>query len=164
MPMRQVVSDALQAAGLDTPDVEALVARNLDSETRNWIVLAYVHAVSRRLKDDGTGDPRQGWLTLPEYAHVPVQAAGDNLDDLRTRIRALEKRIRGYANDRRKPEKLKEDRRQLRELKQLEKNVAPVLAARADLTVDGAVRVYEESRRGQGRKQRREAVKSRWRQ
>lgn len=161
--MRQQVIDVLLVAGLDTPDVESQVAAGLDAAVREWIVLAYVARIARELRRRQPDDSRQGWLALPEYEHIPADAAGDSLDQLRARITRLEKRIRNYDYARRAQEKLKEDKRQLRDLKQLETQIAPYFAGEKATTVTQAVLMYRESLEKPARRQRKDAIRSRWR-
>jgi hypothetical protein len=144
--MRALVITALKSAGLNTPGVDAIVSRQLDENTRGWIVHAYVVKVLRRLLNSiPDTDPRQGWLALPEYADIPAAVANDSLEELRDRIRTLKRQIRSYDYDRRIEDGLKADKRRLRALQKLEANIAPYFAGDPRMTVTNAVELYENS-------------------
>lgn len=164
--LKQQIMDALRREGLDSPDVDEVVAGQLDQEARGRIVRGYVAAVHRILDHHRPADPRQGWLALPEYEHIPVAAAGDSLQGLRSRIARLEKRIKNYDYARRSPEKLKADKQELRALKRLEVKVVPYFAGAPTLTLDEAVPLLQanlESRVSvRNRRQAKKAVSTRW--
>jgi hypothetical protein len=161
--MRQIVIDALQAVGLDTPDVEAIVARQLDASMCDRIVILYVAKVARQLRDRRRDtDPRQGWLALPEYENIPSECADESLVQLKARIAQLERRIHDYDYARRAAEGLKRDKQQLRDLKKLEARITPFFAGDPSITVTRAVLLYQESLESPARKQRKEAIQSRW--
>lgn len=142
--MRRLVVDALTTAGLDTPDVESIVADQLDATVCRWIVLEYVCKIARHLRRKRPEDPRQGWLGLPEYEHIPVAVADDSLEELRARIVQMERRIKQYDYMRRALEKRKGDERQLRDMKRLEKTVAPYFVGHPKMTVSRAVLAHQE--------------------
>lgn len=136
--LRRRVLEALEAA-TGAEDVPSAAAKSLDEETREWIILGYVTAVYKRV---GTlvADPRQGWLEigLPQFSHVIIEQ-GDTLDEYRERTDTLSRRIRSYGYARRRSEKLKRDKSELRERKALEKKIAPFFAADPLMTVDRAI-------------------------
>jgi hypothetical protein len=159
--MRQLIIDALQNAGLNTPDVESAVARGLKETVRDWIVVSYVAKIARQLRSRRhKANPRQGWLALPEYQHVPVECADDSLEELRGRIARLKKRIRGYGYVRRELNNLKADKLELRDLEKLEKAVTPYFVGTPGMTVTRAVLLHEEYLKTPATEQRRMAIKN----
>jgi hypothetical protein len=158
--MRQMVIDALQDLGLDTPEVESIVAKGLAENVRDWIVLSYAGKIARQLRGHRPNTtPRQGWLALPEYQDTPCECADDSLEQLKARIIRLERRIRDYDYARRAAEGLKRDKQQLRGLKKLEIRIAPFFAKDPAMTVTRAVLMYENALVKKARK----AIRSRWR-
>lgn len=125
------------------------------SAMRGQIVLDYItskvpRAVRRRLFQDQPS----GWL--PGFEHVPAAAQDDTLEQFRERIRLLAVRIKGYEYARRIKEKLKRDKRQLREMEELDAKLAPYFALVPGMTIGQAAGLYQTS----ARRQRREASQS----
>jgi hypothetical protein len=100
-------------------------------------IAGQIRAIKRK-----TPDARQ--LSFAGFQHVWI-VEGETLDRYRARITALERRIRSYNYERRSPERLKEDKRELREMKRLEPKLAPYFAGAPDMTVDRATELYAAS-------------------
>ncbi len=107
-------------------------------------------------------DPRQGWLDLPEFQHLPVDIQNETLKGLRERMAALKDQIKFYSRPRRSAEADKVDKRQLKEMVRLEVIIAPIVASDPAMTIGTALEVYKKQRVKASTKQRRDASHKRW--
>lgn len=113
---------------------------------QQWIVesdqigRAFLTAQIRRAQRTAP-DPRAGWL--PGYEHISSLVRGNTLEQYRERIAFLERRIHNYDYPRRSPEKLKQDKTELREMKRLEPKITPYFAGVAEMTVDRAAELLQ---------------------
>ncbi len=104
-------------------------------------------------------DPRQGWLPLPEYPHIPLEAQADSLEEYRQRIIDTEAKAKSYAKRSIKKEVLY--KRQLSEMRRLERKVAPFFANDPTMTIGSAVVLLRESISVAGRAHQKAAAKAR---
>jgi hypothetical protein len=94
-------------------------------------------------------DARQGWLDLPKFEHIPemLEMRGGvfkrtlemPLDEYRDCLAVLEERLDSYKPARRSVVKEKEDRRVVREMRGLVRELAPYFAKDVGMTVGRAV-------------------------
>jgi hypothetical protein len=121
-------------------------------------------------------NPRQPWLPLPEFEHIPqfVQLDGGALDlkhatleQYRACTKILEKKIREYAYSRRADEQLERDKLELRERRRLEPHIAPYFAGDPTMTVGKATALYAASLQTPSAEHSRaiakDAISKRWR-
>jgi hypothetical protein len=83
----------------------------------------------------GRPDSRQTWLPLPEFPHIPPEAQGDSWEEYHERMSDLQMTIKSHR--RQSSEKLTLLKRQLTEMRQLERKVAPLFADDPSLTTIG---------------------------
>ena len=107
-------------------------------------------------------DPRQEWLDLPEFQHLPIEIQNETLDGLRQRMADLQERIKFYSRPRRSEQADKADKRQLKEMVRLEVIIAPIVASDPTMTIGAALEVYKKQRVKASAKQRRDASAKRW--
>jgi hypothetical protein len=107
-------------------------------------------------------DPRQTWLDLPEFQHLPVEIQNETLEGLRERMAALQAQIKFFTRPRRSAEADKVDKRQLKEMVRLEVIIAPIVAGDPSMTIGVALEVYKTQRVKASSKQRRAASDKRW--
>ena len=148
---RRHVLAALEACGAQTPENAIYVAEHLDNAWCAKIVREFVFSTQRvLLRRPLAADPRQGWLALPEYQHVPPEVAHETMEQLGTRIANLEKRISSYDYPRRSLEKKKADLAELRELKRIRRQITRPVAGAPEMSIDAAMEIrarYEETPR-----------------
>jgi hypothetical protein len=96
-------------------------------------------------------DPRQGWLALPEYAHVPQvlkvedgflpvnEAMPEQFDESLEGAEAL---LRGWLYVRIKPERLKLQRAKIREMRKARRNAARQYAGAEGMTMGDAMTLH----------------------
>jgi len=143
---------------------------------RDELVLGIVTVAAQRriTRTIASSDPRQGWLALPEYEHVPqlIEVGGGfmdvnevTLEQYRESEAQLRLRIRSYGYPRRSEEKLKRDRQALAQMRRLERSVAPLMAGDPLMKMRDAIAAFEQlgghllaSRKARGSK----AIRARW--
>ncbi len=134
-------------------DIARSVIRRLAVEdpewetTRDGIVLESITALvdreERKAKD--ATESLVAWLPFPEFQHISAEVRHDTLETYRERITTLEARIKSYKYPRRSDEKVKLDKRELREMKRLEPKITPFCAGDPAMTVGRAVELYQKS-------------------
>ena len=99
-------------------------------------------------------DPRQGWLALPEYQHVPqlieaeagfVDVNEATLEQYRESETKLAARIHSYDYPRRAPKSLKRDKQALAQMRKVDKRVSPLMAGNPEMKMGRAIEIYLES-------------------
>ena len=122
---------------------------------RDELVLALITATAQRrmtARAFRTGDPRQGWLELPEYARIPqlleigegfLNVNEATLDQYRESEAELRDRIRSYNYPRRSQEKLKRDKETLAQMRKLDKRVSPLMAGAPEMKIRDGIAAFE---------------------
>jgi hypothetical protein len=165
--LKQIIKIALESFP-DSASVEIaeLILTEKRALIRDWLVAQIERqrkprtwTTPRRNGRRREPDPRQTWLPLPEYPHIPVDAQADSLEEYRQRIIDTEAKAKSYANRSSKKEILY--KRQLSEMKRLERKVAPFFANDPSMTVGRAVILLRESLSPAARAHQKEAARAR---
>jgi hypothetical protein len=113
-------------------------------------------------------DPRQAWLALPEYEHIPqfikledgllVRVTDASLKQFRESETELRNRIKSYDYPRRSKEKLKRDKQVLREMRNADRNAAGYFVGDEAMKMGRAMELHKAHLSTEATKQRRAAA------
>lgn len=132
------------------------------------ITARYQRKADRRIRKKFESDPRQGWLALPDFAHVPQvlkvetgyvptnEAALEQYDESLEDLVALR---RGYLTPRITDENLRLLNLRIREMKKARRGAARQLAGAPEMKMGEAMALYVATLGTEATKQRRKAAK-----
>lgn len=162
-PVTNAIADAAERLGargtFSAPDVARAAIEAL-TRNSNWTVIrdalilncvtqAAQRHITRRIRRT---DPRQGWLALPEYERIPqlLEIEGEFLDvneatleQYRESAEQLAARIRSYKFPRRAEKKLKRDKETLKQMRTLDRQVAPLMAGDPQMRLRDGIAAFE---------------------
>jgi hypothetical protein len=137
--------------------MKGLAALNAEQwcDIRDQIVLdSITHMVSNTVRQViASANPAQPWLPLPEFEHIPqfVQLDGGSLDLVNATLEqyrkyqaALDTKIRSYGYARRTEARAKQDRLELKEMRRLDRVLAPYFAGNPAMTMGRAAKLHQE--------------------
>jgi hypothetical protein len=168
--MRKLIAEALDLMPEASPArvAEYLIANHgptIDAWNFGKLTSAIKQSMQRRLRVQLKANPAQAWLPMPDLAqfqHIPVIVRKDSLEEYRERITAKEREIKSYKRSRLSIQNEKVAKRELREMRRLEKLIAPFFANDPTMDVEKAIDLYRASMISPkpGVRQRREAAKA----
>ncbi len=162
--LKRIIASAIESIpDATSTDVAVFLVASEGVTINAWLLVHLIAAVDRaRQRVAPKADPRQAWLDLPEFQHIPAVVQSDTLEQYRERIKAFERRIHSYALPRRSTKAAKADKRELREMQRLESKIAPLCVNDPAMTVGQAVEAYRKQLAKPMVQQRKKAIKSRW--
>jgi hypothetical protein len=130
--------------------------QELDSSTRAHVLLGVIASMYQQRGDQIVrkkleSEPRQGWLSLPEYAHVPqvlkVEAGFVPTDDASPEqyaesLEEAEARLRAWLLPRVSAENLKLQRQKIREMKKARRGAALQYAGAPEMSIGQAMALH----------------------
>lgn len=121
--------------------------------------------VARRKSAEFRANPVQAWLPLPDlkdFQHIPVAVRKDSLEEFRERIAAKEREINSYKRARLSLQKERIAKRELREMRMLERKIAPFFAKDPTMTVERAIELYRQQLASPMFRKGKKAIEARW--